>query len=137
MQSAQKRDVSARPAFVLFDPVNAPARLYRDPLAQRIARTAPEVHALLDWAEGELAQAREVALFFAFEAAQALTGLPGAHAPTTPLAEGLSFARVECMEHGEVDAWLARQSGTFDVRAGDARAGLAGWRGGITQAAYT
>ncbi|MBW4046381.1 MAG: bifunctional aminodeoxychorismate synthase component I/aminotransferase [Proteobacteria bacterium] len=137
MQSDQERDGSARTAFVLFDPVNAPARLYRDPLAQRIARTAPEVQALLEWAEGELAQAREVVLFLAFEAAQALAGLPVVHAPATPLAEGLSFARVECMEHGAVDAWLAGQSATLDARAGDAPTGLAAWRGGIDKAAYT
>ena len=137
MQSAQELDASALRPFVLFDPVDAPARLYRDPLAQRIARTASEVQALLQWAEGELAQAREVALFLAFEAAQALAGLPVVHAPATPLAEGLSFARVECMGNGEVDAWLAQQSARFDGRAGDAPAGLASWTGGIDKVAYT
>ncbi len=136
MPLAQDRDASARAAFILFDPVDAPARLYRDPLAQRIARTAPAVQALLEWAEGELAQAREVVLFLAFEAAQALAGLPVAHAPTTPLAEGLSFASVECMEPGVVDAWLAQQSATLDACAGDGPAGLAGWRGGIGKAVY-
>ena len=54
MQSAQERDVSARAAFVVIDPVNAPARLYRDPVTQCAAH------------------AREVVLFSAFEAAQAL-----------------------------------------------------------------
>ncbi|SCC92771.1 putative para-aminobenzoate synthase (Aminodeoxychorismate synthase) PabB [Thiomonas sp. X19] len=125
----------ADPSFVLFDPADAPARLYTAPIAHRIARTDAEAAAMQGWAGEELARGREVALFAAFEAARALAGLPLAHAPVTPLVEGLSFAQATMLDGGgAVDAWLVRQLAALG--GADAPAGLAGWRRGIIEAGY-
>ncbi|MHB1670183.1 chorismate-binding protein, partial [Thiomonas sp.] len=61
--------------------------------------------------------------------------LPLAHAPVTPLVEGLSFAQATMLDGGDaVDAWLVRQLAALG--GADAPAGLAGWRRGITEAGY-
>ncbi len=126
----------AATSFVLFDPADGPARLYTAPLAQRIARTEAEAAAMPTWAGEELAGGREVALFAAFEAAHALAGLPLAHAPITPLVQGLSFAGAAALDgDAAVDAWLCAQLAARGVA--EAPAGLAGWRRGVTQARYT
>ena len=126
----------AATSFVLFDPADGPGRLYTAPLAQRTARTEAEAAAMPAWAGEELARGREVALFAAFEAAHALAGLPLAHAPITPLVQGLSFAGAAALDGDDaVDAWLCAQLAARGEA--DAPAGLAGWRRGVTQARYT
>ncbi|OIQ83627.1 aminodeoxychorismate synthase component 1 [mine drainage metagenome] len=123
-------------SFVLFDPADGPARLYTAPLVQRTARTEAEAAAMPAWAGEELARGREVALFAAFEAAHALAGLPLAHAPITPLVQGLSFAGAAALDgDAAVDAWLCAQLAARGEA--DTPAGLAGWRRGVTQARYT
>ncbi len=126
----------AATSFVLFDPADGPARLYTAPLAQRTARTEAEAAAMPAWAGEELARGRDVALFAAFEAAHALAGLPLAHAPITPLVQGVSFTGAAALDGDDVvDAWLCAQLAALGEA--DAPAGLAGWRRGITQAHYT
>ncbi len=126
----------AATSFVLFDPADGPGRLYTAPLAQRTARTEAEAAAMPAWAGEELARGREVALFAAFEAAHALAGLPLAHAPITPLVQGLSFAGAAALDGDDaVDAWLCAKLAARGEA--DAPAGLAGWRRGVTQARYT
>ncbi len=143
------------PSFVLFDPVGAPARLYCQPLEHGRANDAAAARDMPDWLGAQLAAGREVALFLAFEAADALAGLPLAHAPITPLVEALSFAGAQTLEDdAAVDAWLAAQLATrshgdaADHAAashasaaevpgfGDTPAGFAGWRPGISAAAH-
>ena len=143
------------PSFVLFDPANAPARLYLQPLDHWRADDAAAARDMPDWLGAQLAAGREVALFLAFEAADALAGLPLAHAPITPLVEALSFAGAQTLEDdAAVDAWLAAQLATRGrggaaIHApathapaaevpgyGDTPAGLAGWRPGISAAAH-
>ncbi|MDE2326219.1 MAG: hypothetical protein KGL51_16410, partial [Betaproteobacteria bacterium] len=148
------------PSFVLFDPANAPARLYLQPLDHGRADAAAAARDMPDWLGAQLAAGREVALFLAFEAADALAGLPLAHAPITPLVEALSFAGAQTLEDdAAVDAWLAAQlatrgRGDAAIHApaihapathapaaevpgyGDTPVGLAGWRPGISAAAH-
>ncbi|MHB1667665.1 MAG: hypothetical protein ACYCUK_09710, partial [Thiomonas sp.] len=116
--STSEPAADADPSFVLFDPADAPARLYTASIAHRIARTDAEAAAMPAWAGEELARGREVALFAAFEAARALAGLPLAHAPVTPLVEGLSFAQATMLDGGDaVDAWLVRQLAALGGRS--------------------
>ena len=143
--------VHTPPSFVLFDPAHAPARLYQQPLEHWRADTADAARTMPDWLGAQLAAGREVALFLAFEAAEALAGMPLAHAPITPLIEALSFAHAQTLaDDAAVDAWLAAQLAALDGAAAEANAGappdainaampagLAGWRPGISAAAHT
>jgi hypothetical protein len=91
--------------FVLFDPVDAPARLYRTPRAHCVADA--DAALLYDWLAAELGAGREVALFLGFEAAQELAQLPLARpAAGSPRVEALSFDAAELLAEPEVEAWL-------------------------------
>lgn len=114
-------------SFVLFDPVDAPARLYRGAVGHRVARGDADLPGFLAWADAELAAGRELALFLGFEAARGLAGLPVRHAPGAPLAEGLSFGAADTVD--DVDAWL-------DAQAAPGPAGFASWRREVSRADY-
>lgn len=121
----------AKPA-ILFDPAQGEARLYQAPCAWFRALTQEEIAGFSEWTENELAAGRDVVLFLAYEAAEALAGLPIHHAPDVPLIEALSFAAPRALSPDEVAAWLDEPGSAAEP----APAGLAGWRAGITKKAY-
>lgn len=116
--------------FVLFDPAQGAARLYAQPHAHRLAHDAQQARALVAWIAEELAAGRELALFVAFEAAQALAELPPLHAPITPLLEALSFARAQALTDEDVQRLLAAAPGA------DQPAGFLRWRASLSRARY-
>jgi para-aminobenzoate synthetase/4-amino-4-deoxychorismate lyase len=116
--------------FVLFDPACGPARWYSRPHAHRLAHDAAQARALIAWIAEELAAGRELALFVAFEAAQALAGLPPLHAPITPLVEALSFTHAQALTAEQVQQLLASPPGA------DQPAGFLRWRTSLSRLRY-
>jgi para-aminobenzoate synthetase/4-amino-4-deoxychorismate lyase len=130
--------------FVLFDDAQSSAahptsRLLRAPLAQHVAQQADEVLPVLAELDGALALQQHVALFLAFEAAQALADLPvKPPAPgAAPLVELLRFDAVQMLSADEVARWLDAQIDAFPATAQAKPCGVAGLRAGISQADYT
>ncbi|MDY0329938.1 MAG: chorismate-binding protein [Thiomonas sp.] len=125
--------------FVLFDDAQASAaqptsRLFIGAAAQWRAEGQAQVEAAFARIEAELAQGRQVALFVAYEAAQALAGLPVHASSTPPLVEALSFSDAARLSADGVAQWLQTQLAALP----DAQApsGVAGLQPGISQAGY-
>ncbi len=117
--------------FVLFDPADAPARLYRQPLAQLLAGDEAQAAELPCWIDEQLGQGRELALFAGFGAADALASLRVRQHPHSPRIEALAFAQPETLrDDAAVDEWLER--GIADP----APCGLARWRAAVTRRDY-
>ena len=112
--------------FVLFDPVDAPARLLQAPCEHWLADDDARARHMPRWLEEQLRAGREVALFAGFGAAAALADLEVRQHPGSPRVEALSFgAARQLADDAAVDAWLlerVRESGP------EAPAGLAAWR---------
>ena len=129
------------PCFVLYDPVDAAARLLHQPQAHWLADAPAQAGQTPQWLEQQLRQGRQIAMFAGFGAADALAGLQARQLAGSPRVEALGFDRqVERADDAAVDAWLLQRLAAETTHGGDAAAaapaGLAGWRSSLPRRAY-
>ena len=132
--------------FVLFDDAQASvaqptSRLLRGAAAQWHAVAQEQVAPAFARLEAELAQGRQVALFVAYEAAQALAGLPvqdvhAAVAQPQPLVRALAFVAAAPLCSEGVAQWLQQQLAALPAPLVDQPCGVARLQAGITQLDY-
>ncbi|MGA8007754.1 MAG: chorismate-binding protein [Thiomonas sp.] len=130
--------------FVLFDDAQATAaqptsRLLTGALASWRADAEEDVLPAFARLEAELAQGRQVALFVAYEAAQALAGLTvhDVTAQATPLVEARAFADMTLLTTDGVVQWLQSEIAALPASENEQPCGVARLRAGITQMDYT
>ncbi|CUA97456.1 chorismate-binding protein [Thiomonas bhubaneswarensis] len=130
--------------FVLFDDAQAStaqpsSRLLWAPQAQWRALSQQDVLPVFAQIDAAAAEGLHAAVFVAFEAAQALAGLPvHASAPeATPLVEVLTFARASLLSAQQTQQWLQTQIATLPAAQAEQPCGVAGLRPGITPKRYT
>ncbi len=129
--------------FVLFDDAQASAaqpssRLLQTPLSQAQAWEQAEVLPMFAQLDAAVAQGRHAAVFLAYEAAQAVAGLPvQAPAPqAAPLMEALTFAAASLLSADEVARWLQTQRAALPEGVAEMPCGVAGLQPGITPEQY-
>ncbi len=135
--------LSPTEAFVLFDDAQATAeqptsRLLLGPLSHRCAHAQQQVLPVFAELDCAVAQGQQVAVFVAYEAAQALAGLP-VHPPAeggAPLVELLTFSQAPLLSAEQVSQWLQAQRAALPAPLAEQPCGVAGLRAGVSQAQY-
>jgi para-aminobenzoate synthetase/4-amino-4-deoxychorismate lyase len=140
--TALSAPLSPTESFVLFDDAHASAqqpssRLLRGVVSHHCARTQQQVLPVFAELDCALARGRQAAVFVAYEAAQALAGLPVKPTAETdaPLVELLTFDHAAPLSAQQVQTWLDAQIAALPAGAAQP-CGVAGLQANVTQAEY-